>query len=88
MDAERRAQMQMDHLEALADAWAEEADVSGMVTNVTSSMKLNRNAPDEVRDKFHERMKSQMFNLMQQAFIEGAARGIALVNDEIRQAKD
>jgi hypothetical protein len=58
-----------------------------MVTNVTSPMHLNRNAPEDVRDKFHERMKSQMFNLMQQAFIEGAARGIALVNDELRQTR-
>lgn len=84
MDADRRVEMQMDVLEALADAWAEEVDLTAMITNATSPMKLHRSAPSDVRDRFHDRMKSQLFAIAQQAFIEGAYRGVMLVNDELR----
>lgn len=87
MDAAKKAEMQMDHLEAMADAWSEEVDLVAMVTNATSPMNLNSNAPTDVRTKFHERMKAQVFAIAQQAFIEGACRGIDLVNDELRKLK-
>lgn len=86
MDAERRAQAQMDHLEALADAWAGEVNLASMVANATSPMDLNAGAPPDARQRFRERMKAQVFALAQHAFIEGAVRGIALVNDELRQS--
>ena len=85
MTPEQHVQMQMDNLEAMADAWAEEVGLTSMVNNTTSPMLLSQRAPADVRSKFHDRMKSNMFNLLQQAFIEGAVRGIELVNDEIRQ---
>lgn len=84
MTDDQRVQMQMDHLEALSDAWAEEAKVTEMITNATSPMDLNANAPPDVRRQFHERMKSHIYDLMTQAFIEGAVRGIDLVNAELR----
>lgn len=86
MDDETKVQRQMDHLEALADAWAEEANITAMVNNVTSPMNLNAKAPADVKRKFHDRMNSQIFALMQQSFIEGAVRGVDLVNEE-RRAK-
>lgn len=85
-DAEQKAQRQMDHLEALADAWAEEADITTMIVNVTSPMLLTPKAPPDVKNEFHERMKSQIFALMQQSFIEGAHRDVCLVNDDLRRA--
>jgi ethanolamine ammonia-lyase small subunit len=85
VDAAKKAEMQMDTLEALADAWAEEADITTMITNATSPMALKRDAPADVLATFHERMKSHVYNLMTQAFIEGAVRGVDLVNDELRR---
>jgi len=85
VDAAKRAEMQMDHLEALADAWAGEVNLAGMITNATSPMDLNSTVPREVKENFHERMKAQIFAIAQQAFIEGACRGVDLVNDELRQ---
>jgi len=86
VDAKRRAEMQMDHLEALADAWAGEVNLADMITNATSPMRLNSGVPKDVRQKFHERMKSQIFAIAQQAFIEGACRGVDLVNEELRNS--
>lgn len=87
MTPETRAAMRMDVLEAMADAWAEETDLTSMVTNASSPMLLNRNAPDDVRLRFHERMNSQIFAIAQQAFIEGACRGVELVNEELRKMR-
>jgi hypothetical protein len=87
VDAKARSEMQMDVLEGLADAWAGEVNLCNMIENATSPMRLNKNAPADVRQKFHERMKAQVFAIAQQAFIEGAVRGVDLINDEIRKSK-
>jgi hypothetical protein len=86
VDAERKAEARMDHFEALADAWAGEVNLAGMITNATAPMNLRADASTDVRQKFHDRMKSQIFAIAQQAFIEGAARGVDLVNDELRKS--
>ena len=87
MTPEQIVEMQMDNLEAMADAWAEEVGLTAMITNATSPMLLTTKAPADVRANFHDRMKSHVFNLLQQAFIEGAVRGIDLVNSELRSLR-
>jgi hypothetical protein len=77
--------MQMDVLEALADTWAGEVNLGDMITNATSPMNLTPRAPYDVKAKFHERMKNQIFAIAQQSFIEGAVRGIELVNEDLRR---
>ena len=62
-------------LEAKADEWAEEVGLLFMIKNVTSPVLLTRKAPDAVRERFKQRMESQMDALLRQAFIEGMYRG-------------
>lgn len=84
--AEERAEADMclAAIEGQADAWAARVNLNGMIENIASPMRLNRNAPDEVRESFTKRMKEQMDALMRQAFIEGAllAMGGFVVEDE------
>lgn len=84
MDAQRKAEIAMDVLDGLADKWAEDIDLTSMIKNVTSPMGLTRSAPDEVRDQFKGRMEAQINAIVLQAFVEGALRGVDLVNDEIK----
>jgi hypothetical protein len=72
--------MSLAKLDALADVWAEEVNLTAMIKNVVSPMRLNRNAPKEVREKFTARMEAQIDAIMRQAFIEGAVR--VLPDDE------
>lgn len=60
--------------EARADEWAVEINLPSMVNNVVSPMRLNRSAPDDVRERFTHRMKEQIDAIVKQAFIEGAYR--------------
>lgn len=71
----------MARLESLADIWAEEIRLVDTIKNVTGPMKLNRDAPESVRDNFRHRMESQIDALMRQAFIEGAYRGFCGAQD-------
>ena len=65
-----------------------EVNLAEMVTHATSPMMLNMSASQNVRAEFHDRMKAQCFAIAQQAFIEGACRGVELVRDELRKSKN
>lgn len=64
----------LTRLEAASDAWAVEVDLPAMVKNIVSPMRLNRNAPDDVREQFTARMEQQIDAIIRQAFIEGSYR--------------
>lgn len=80
------AKLQLDALDKMADAWADEARLSEMIRNASSPMALNRNAPLDVRAKFRARMEKQMNAIARQAFVEGAHRAVCMVQDAYRQA--
>lgn len=84
MDAQAKADIGIDILDGIADAWAEDINLHSMIKNVTSPMGLNRTVPDAVRDKFRNRMEAQIDAIVRQAFLEGALRGVDLVNDDLR----
>lgn len=84
MDAQAKADLGIDILDGLADVWVEEVNLTSMIKNVTSPMGLNRSAPDDVRQKFRDRMEAQIDAIVRQAFVEGALRGVDLVNDDLR----
>ena len=88
LDAKHKAAICLDILDALADKWAADVDLTSMIKNATSPMNLNRNAPDDVRQKFKDRMEAQISSIVLQAFIEGAMRGVDLVNDELKQGRN
>jgi len=69
-------------LEALADAWAAEVDLTSMIKNVTSPMELNERATEHVKTEFRHRMEVQMDAIVRQAFQEGAYRAITGLQDE------
>jgi hypothetical protein len=84
VDAQAKADIGIDILDGIADAWAEDINLHSMIKNVTSPMGLNRTVPDAVRDKFRNRMEAQIDAIVRQAFLEGALRGVDLVNDDLR----
>lgn len=69
-------------LDALADAWAAEIDLTSMIKNATSPMLLTARAPKAVRERFKHRMEVQIDAIARQAFIEGVYRAIAGLQDE------
>ena len=75
-------------MEALADAWGVEVSLPGMVTNIVSPMRLNKNVPNEVREDFIARMERQIDAIVKQAFIEGAYRGCTGAFDAVRAGYD
>jgi hypothetical protein len=83
-DPQSRADMQINHLDSMADVWADEVDLISMINNMTSPMKLNPNVPHDVRDQFHKRMKEQIDAICRQSFLEGAERAVTMVQDEYR----
>jgi hypothetical protein len=84
VDAQAKADLGIDILDGLADVWVEEVNLTSMIKNVTSPMDLNRSAPADVRQKFRDRMEAQIDAIVRQAFVEGALRGVDLVNDDLR----
>lgn len=74
-------------LDGLTDKWAAEVNLTAMIKNAVSPMGLNRNAPDDVRAKFKERMEQQIDAIARQAFIEGAYRAITGLQDEKAEMK-
>lgn len=87
-DPQTIADMQLNVIDAMADAWAAEVNLSAMIINATSPMRLNRNAPDDVRDRFHKRMIEQIDAIARQCFLEGAIRVLDLAEEEIRRIKN
>lgn len=85
------ARVSADHgmavLDALADKWAAEVDLTSMIKNATSPMDLNAKAPDDVRQKFRLRMEAQIDAIARQSFIEGAYRAITGLQDERKEMK-
>lgn len=71
---DERTDRAMTRLEARADEWSVEVDLPAMVRNVVSPMRLNKNAPEAVRENFTARMEQQIDAIVKQAFIEGAYR--------------
>lgn len=88
---EQQIKAKADHglaiLDALADKWAEECNITAMIKNIVSPMRLNRNAPAGVREDFIHRMEVQMDAIIRQAFQEGAYRAIAGLQDEKAEMK-
>lgn len=88
---EREAKAKADYglavLDALADKWAAEVDLTSTIKNAVSPMRLNRNAPDDVREDFTHRMEVQIDAIARQAFIEGAYRAITGLQDERKEMK-
>ena len=70
------ADMSLAAIEAKADVWAEGINLNGMLENVISPMRLNRDAPDDVRESFIKRMREQMDAIVRQAFIEGVVNAM------------
>ena len=87
MDAEQKAEIGIDVLDGLADKWAIDVDLTSMIKNATSPLNLNRSAPDHVREKFRARMEAQINAVVLQAFVEGALRGVDLVNEDLKSMR-
>ena len=87
MDAKQKAEIGIDVLDGLADKWAIDVDLTSMIKNATSPMNLNGSAPDHVREKFRARMESQINAVVLQAFVEGALRGVDLVNEDLKSMR-
>lgn len=71
---QQKADVGLAILDAQADAWAEEVDLTSIIKNATSPMRLSKIAPDEVRREFADRMEQQVYAIARQAFIEGMTR--------------
>ena len=82
----RTTQEKVDHgmaiLDSLADQWAEEVDLTSMIKNAVSPMRLNRNAPKKVRDEFTARMERQIYAIVRQTYIEASYRTLCQLQDE------
>jgi hypothetical protein len=70
----QRAESALTKLEALADVWAAEINLTAWIDNIVSPMRINKDAPQDVRDHFISRMADQIYAVMSQAFIEGSYR--------------
>lgn len=86
VDYQLLAKLQLDALDKMADAWADEVKLADMITNAASPMGLNSGTPADVRQKFRARMEKQMDAIARQAFVEGAHRAVCMVQDAYRQA--
>lgn len=76
----------MTGLEALADQWAVEVDLPKMIDNL--ALRLNRNAPDDIREAFIARQAKQIDAIVKQAYIEGAYRAAMGAFDAVRSGYD
>ena len=85
-DPKAMADAQIEVIDRMADAWAEEVDLATMIKNATSPMDLKPHAPAEVRAVFRQRMEDQIDAIARQCFLEGASRAVCLVQDAYRQA--
>lgn len=83
-----KADYGMDVLDGMADAWAAEVNLTSIIKNATSPMRLNRNAPNDVRESFAHRMEVQIDAIARQAFIEGAFRAITGLQDERKRMRE
>jgi len=86
---ERRAAVAsfMAHLETHADLWSDQIKLPGIVENIASLWRLNRNAPEDIREGFVARYKEQIEAIAKQAFIEGAYRMYEGAREEITRLR-
>lgn len=82
-----KADYGMDVLEAHAGQWAVEIDLTSMIKNIVSPMRLSRRAPNDVREKLTHRMEVQIDAIIRQAYVEGAFRTICKMQDERREMR-
>jgi hypothetical protein len=80
-DVQAKADHGLTILDALADTWAAEINLTAMIKNAVSPMRL-RNAADDVRERFTARMEAHIDAIVRQAFQEGAYRAITGLQDE------
>jgi hypothetical protein len=79
---------EMDILDAFADKWAQDCDLLGMIKNISHVINLNKNSPENIRQKFRLRMEAQIDAIIRLAFVEGAYRAITeLENQQIAVLK-
>lgn len=84
----QECQLAIGAIEQLAEAWCKEAGVADMAKNIASVARLNRNAPDEVREQFMKRQEGLIYRMIEQAWIEGALRGSTGAFDLVRAGYD
>jgi hypothetical protein len=66
----------MDWIEAQADEWAEEVNLTAMIKNIAAAAKLNTGVPADMRNKFAARCEANMDALCRQIFLEAYVRCI------------
>lgn len=69
------AERAWDALDAIADKWAEEINLTAWIKNIVQVARLNKSAPDDVRETFIHRQESLIDAFVRQAFSEGFYRG-------------
>ena len=86
-EAKAKADYALSVLDAMADKWAEEVDLTSMIKNAVSPMRLNTNAPADVREDFTHRMEVQIDAIARRAFVEGAYTAVTGLQDERKRMK-
>lgn len=74
----------LDALDALADSWAEEIVLVGLIKNVLNAARLSKNASDDVRERFIDRAEASVDAIVRLAFVEGALLGCEGAFDAVR----
>lgn len=69
------ADAMISFIEAQADAWADDAELTGCIKNLVSVGRLNRSVPNSILEKFIARQEAMIHAFMLQCFIEGFIRG-------------
>lgn len=65
----------LDWMDAEADKWAAEVNLTGFIKNIVKVGQLGKNVPRAIRDKFTARQESLIDAMMRQCFVEGFDRG-------------
>jgi hypothetical protein len=73
--SEAAAERAMMGMEAKSDLWAERVNLNDLIGNIVNVGRLDRSAPDAVREKFIKRQFELIDALMRQAFLEGYLEG-------------
>ena len=78
------AECGMANLDALADSWAEDVDLTSMIKDAMSPLdRCPRNSDDALRNQ----IESRVYAIVRQAFQEGALGAIASLSDERLQLR-
>lgn len=82
-EEQEKAHRALSALRRMADVWAVEVKLNEVIDNIVSPMRLNPNAPTDVREGFAKRMREQIDAFVLQAFIEGAYRAHCNATDAL-----